>query len=235
MSWIDAFYARRYLAACRTCYDLREHPKYLLVSLLTAKRKILLHIGEEMVEKHILDSKEDIFHLQNCEVRAYEQNKIDVSTFKSLVQQRKEELERHQHIEPPRIIATQYQAMDFICQKTKESLSKLPPNMLKGVSAYPGVVEGRAVVMKTPRDCKLEKDDILIARATDPSWTPLFGIVKGTAIEVGGPLSHGSIVAREMAVPCVVSVTNLTKKIKTGMNIRIDSTQGTITILSDDE
>ena len=61
MSWIDAFYARRYLAACRSGYDLREHPKYIFISQLTSKRKILLHIGEEMVEKHILDSKEDIF------------------------------------------------------------------------------------------------------------------------------------------------------------------------------
>lgn len=50
-------------------------------------------------------------------------------------------------------------------------------------------------------------------------------------IEIGGPLTHGSVVAREMGIPCVVSVMDLTKKVKTGMRIRVDGNKGTIEIL----
>ena len=82
-----------------------------------------------------------------------------------------------------------------------------------------------------PDTTVLTKGDILVAKATDPGWTPLFVPAAGVAIEIGGPLTHGSVVAREMGIPCVVSVMDLTKKLKTGMRIRVDGNKGTIEIL----
>ena len=70
-----------------------------------------------------------------------------------------------------------------------------------------------------------------MAIATDPGWTPLFVPAAGAVIEIGGPLTHGSVVAHEMGISCVVGVLGLTKRLKTGMRLRVDGSKGTIELL----
>ena len=77
----------------------------------------------------------------------------------------------------------------------------------------------------------LQKGDILVTKATDPSWTPLFSSAAAIVIEIGGPLTHGSVVAKELGIPCIVGVPGLTEKIQTGMTIRMDGSTGVIEIV----
>jgi len=77
----------------------------------------------------------------------------------------------------------------------------------------------------------LEKDDILVTRFTDPSWTPLFATAKGVVTEVGGFTTHGAIIAREYGLPAVVGVINATGKIKDGQQIRVNGTAGFVELL----
>lgn len=61
--------------------------------------------------------------------------------------------------------------------------------MLRGVAASGGVAEGRAVVAEDPAGVELREGEVLVAKATDPGWTPLFGLASAVAVEIGGPLS----------------------------------------------
>jgi pyruvate,water dikinase len=100
---------------------------------------------------------------------------------------------------------------------------------LQGTGASPGVVTGMVRVLRTPEDGeRLQPGDILVARATDPGWTPLFLKAGGLIVELGGMLSHGSVVAREYGLPAVANVAGATACLKDGQMVTIDGRQGVV-------
>ena len=76
----------------------------------------------------------------------------------------------------------------------------------------------------------LQPGDILVARITTPAWTPLFGRAGGVVTDIGGPLSHGSIVAREYRIPAVLGTGVATERIAGGQRIAVDGDAGTVTL-----
>jgi pyruvate,water dikinase len=77
----------------------------------------------------------------------------------------------------------------------------------------------------------LEPGDVLVAPITDPSWTPLFVPAAAVVVDVGAPLSHAIIVSRELGIPCVVSVTDATKRIPDGSLVTVDGNTGTVMVV----
>jgi pyruvate,water dikinase len=75
---------------------------------------------------------------------------------------------------------------------------------------------------------------ILVARTTNPAWTPLFYSASGLITESGGPLSHGAVTAREMKLPAVMSIRGVLSKLINGQQVRVDGTRGSVTILDED-
>ena len=105
--------------------------------------------------------------------------------------------------------------------------------VLVGVSGSPGSVRGIARLIFDPADPRdLQPGEILVAPNTDPSWTPLFMSAGGVVVDVGSPISHAVIVSRELGLPCVVSVSDGTRRIPDGALIDVDGTNGTVTIIS---
>ena len=104
-------------------------------------------------------------------------------------------------------------------------------NTLVGSPVSPGIVEGIAHTVFNPHESLLEPGEILVCPGTDPAWTPLFLAAGGLITEVGGLMTHGSVVAREYGIPAVVGVNNATSLIQSGQKIRVDGSQGIITIL----
>ena len=74
---------------------------------------------------------------------------------------------------------------------------------------------------------RLRPGDVLIARTTDIGWSPWFGVAGAIVTEIGSPLSHGAVVAREYGIPAVVGVARATQ-IPEGAWLRVDGTAGTI-------
>ena len=99
----------------------------------------------------------------------------------------------------------------------------------------PGTVRGRAKVLKDPYEKPLESGEVLVTKAPEPSWTPIFINAAAVVLEVGGPLQHGAIIAREYGIPCVSGVENATGVIKDGDLLEVDGTNGVIKIIVDDE
>lgn len=101
-----------------------------------------------------------------------------------------------------------------------------------GAAGAQGRVEGTARVVLDPNDAApLEPGEVLVCRFTDPSWTPLFLLADALVIDIGGPASHGAIVARELGVPCVIGTGDGTARIRTGDRVAVDGNTGVVTIL----
>jgi rifampicin phosphotransferase len=94
-----------------------------------------------------------------------------------------------------------------------------------------GVVEGRARVVLDLAEAEPAAGDILVTTYTDPSWSPLFVAVSGLVTEVGGLMTHGSVIAREYGLPAVVGVEDATRRIRDGQRIRVDGTTGLVELL----
>ena len=104
-------------------------------------------------------------------------------------------------------------------------------NILKGVAASAGVVTAPARILRGPEDFdQMRPGDVLVAGTTTPAWTPLFVMASAVVTDIGGPLSHGSIVAREYGIPAVMGTGAATKRIPNGSMITVDGTHGVVTI-----
>lgn len=106
-------------------------------------------------------------------------------------------------------------------------------DLIKGIGASSGQVKGRVCIIKSPSEFyKLEKNDILVCKYTDPEWTPLFALAAGVVVDTGGTLSHAAIVAREYNIPAVLAAGDATLKLKDGDTVLVNATEGSVTILS---
>lgn len=101
--------------------------------------------------------------------------------------------------------------------------------LIKGVAASPGIVTAPACVLHGPEDfSKMKPGNVLVAPITTPAWTPLFARAAGIVTDIGGPLSHGSIVAREYGIPAVLGTGVATQRISNGQMITVDGVRGTV-------
>jgi pyruvate,water dikinase len=103
---------------------------------------------------------------------------------------------------------------------------------LRGMAAAPGIVEGVARVLSSPDQLgELQKGEILVTPVTAPSWAPVFGKIGAAVTDIGGMMSHAAIVCREYGLPAVTGTGNASSKITTGMRLRVDGNNGTVTVL----
>jgi len=100
---------------------------------------------------------------------------------------------------------------------------------LTGYPVSTGYVEAEVVVIRDPADfARMKRGAILVAIATDPSWTPLFTLASGVIVEVGGVLSHASTIAREYGLPAIANVKDATRILRTGDRVKLDAVNGII-------
>jgi len=209
----------------RNFIGYREYPKYVMVWHYWIIKQALLREADKLVEVGIFRQKEDMFYLSFEELRETAHTKqFDYQT----ILERKEEYELHTKLTLPRLMTSEG---EIISGEYKSG--KAPDGALLGIAAASGTVEGRARVILRMEDANFAKGDILVTSFTDPSWTPAFVSINGLVAEVGGVMTHGSVVAREYGIPAVVGVENATKKIKDGQWIRINGTEGYVEILPD--
>ena len=106
-------------------------------------------------------------------------------------------------------------------------------NIIKGVAASGGQVTAPARVLAGSEDFgQMQPGEVLVAAITTPAWTTLFAMSSAVVTDVGGPLSHSSIVAREYGIPAVLGTAVATRRIRSGQSIRVDGDAGTVTLLN---
>ncbi|WP_347111088.1 PEP/pyruvate-binding domain-containing protein [Paenarthrobacter sp. S56] len=219
---VHAMIVRAALDRTRRFAGLRELPKYNLVLGLASARGQLLAIGAELAKGGLIDQAEDIFFLDFNDVELA----LAGTGLQPLVAERREayQLElRRRHI--PRVLlsdGTEPEAAGLLGRPSGI------PGALSGSPASAGTVTAPARVIMDPVGAHLEPGEILVAPSTDPGWTPLFLTAGGLVMEMGGPNSHGAVVAREYGIPAVVGVPDATVRLRTGQVITVDGAAGTV-------
>ncbi len=224
-------------AAQTTGYFSEDHSYYCDLYVGAMGRWIVTELGRRFAEAGCIDDPEDIHFLHTNEIR-----KVAVqldANLRPYVERRKNEWERSCKLDPPPFIGNIEKAEEVLRSDPTLLISTQRPVIredlkadLYGAAAAPGVVEGTArVIMSADRLSELKKGEILVAPGTSTAWTPAFNIIKGLITDGGGSLSHPVIMAREYGIPCISGCLEATKKIKTGMKVKIDGDLGVVYIL----
>jgi rifampicin phosphotransferase len=104
---------------------------------------------------------------------------------------------------------------------------------VRGFPGSAGVVDGLVRVLDDAADgAALQPGEVLVTTITNVGWTPLFPRAAAVITDVGAPLSHAAIVARELGIPAVVGCGNATMRLRTGDRVRVDGTAGTVEVLT---
>jgi pyruvate,water dikinase len=211
----------RVVTVYRTTLGLREHPKFITVRIFEIYRQAIRAEAESLTRAGILTSPADVDYLSLDELRQLSDGHVPVD-LPHLIQARKAEHQAFEAATPPRLFTSDGEIVNGAhALKEREGV-------LIGSPVSAGVAEGVARVVLRPEDAKLQPGDILVAPFTDPAWTPLFSAVRGLVLEIGGMMSHGAVVARELGLPTVVGIDNATVLIPDGESIRVDGTQGVV-------
>lgn len=220
--WFDLWLKR-----AREGAMVRENAKSALVSYLWAIRLTLLEAGRRLSERGVIDERDDVFFLEIGELQAILRGTVPVD-LKGLIKNLKEDYELSKSITPPPVVVGKLDLSSFT-PTVQGGLSK----QMKGLPVSPGIAVGRArVILRSDSDEEMQPGEILVAPFTDPGWTPYFTPAAGIVMDMGGMLSHGSIIAREYGIPAVVNVGPATTVIKTGQMLKVDGAKGEVTILS---
>jgi rifampicin phosphotransferase len=223
---LRAWLLRAAIHRMRTLGGLREVPLSYIARLYGIYRAALLGYGQELAAKGVLEYGDDIFFvsLENLKRAAGG----DIAALKSTVSVNRTVFEREQaRKQMPRVLLGTGEAYYDGIGEISDS-----DHDLTGDAVSSGVVEGTAHVILDPHGARLEPGEILICPSTDPGWTPLFLTAGGLVMEIGGMMTHGSIVAREYGIPAVVGVHQATTRLKTGQHLRVDGNRGRITVMN---
>ncbi|MBL6980502.1 MAG: hypothetical protein ISR58_04860 [Anaerolineales bacterium] len=202
-------------------------------------REMLRELGDRFVSVGAITARDDIFWLEKEEI---DQNIANLESDKNVVNltgyvaERKAYWERAKGETPPPMLPYKERMMgiksDLFIAHSGEAQTG---DTLKGVPTSVGTVTAPARILLGPEDFdQMHPGDILVANTTTPAWTPLFSMAVAVVTDIGGPLSHGSIVAREFGIPAVMGTGVATKRIQSGQTITVDGNAGTIKIHNGD-
>lgn len=203
----------------------RENVKSDGVRMLAAARHAMLALGEALAARGVLDQDDDIFFLTWGELPEVRSGALDAH---SLVPVRRAEDERNRAVTPPPVVLGEWDGMPAV----PDLETPYEPDVLVGLGVAAGVARGRARVIRSLQtDERVLPGEVLIAPVTDPAWTPYFVPAAAIVVDMGGLLSHGSIIAREYGIPGVVNVGPATTLIATGDLVEVDGSRGVVTVL----
>ncbi len=209
----------------------RERTKTNNIRLIQEVRMPLRELGRRFTERGIFDEIEDFGLVLHDEM-----DELMGATPERITERIRERRSTHSEIsvrEPEFVFVGS--PSDPTGWPKRDAVDVEPLNAgdsIQGFPGCPGVSEGIArVILDSSNPTALGPGDVLVAPSTDPSWTPLFVPAGGVVVDVGAALSHAIIVSRELGIPCVVSATNATRRIRDGARVRVDGNTGVVTVL----
>jgi pyruvate,water dikinase len=208
----------------------RENLRFERTRLFGRVRRIFLAMGARLTEAGVLADPRDVFSLTVDELLGAVEGSGITGDLKGLAALRaaehKAQLARP---DPPERFTVRGAHITGVANLAAQVAAKDDGGETrKGLACCKGVVSAKVRVIEDPRTEALLPGEILVARHTDPGWIAVFANAAGVIAERGSLLSHSAIVAREMGVPCVVSLKGATQWLKTGDIVRLDGGAGTV-------
>jgi len=225
--WTILPQARALIRRLKKQYGWREQVRSDLTRILRYMRGYHLALAERFVERGWLDRRDDYFLLRLDEIAAVIGGAASGPGLRGIAARRAAELAEQKDLPIPMLMRES--ELPSLMRRTAAAPDG-DADVLTGLCVSPGAVNAEIVVMKDPSEfATMKRGAILVAPATDPSWTPLFTLASGVIVEVGGMLSHASTIAREYGLPALANVKNATRILKTGDRVALDASGGRVT------
>jgi pyruvate,water dikinase len=214
--------ARFLLRRAETFVPLREVTKSAFLRQLDVARIRARALGHALVAVGSLDDVDDVFLLTLREATT-----APLRIDRDVLDDRRQRRAEYRCFDIPLTFVGSPQPLAPTTEQASEG------DILAGVAASPGRADGVARIIVDPDDAgSLEPGEILVCHTTDPSWVPYLQIAGAVVVDIGGPLSHAAIVARELGVPAVVNCIDATGRIRSGAKVRVDGSRGEVHILA---
>ncbi len=197
-----------------------------------ALRRVLGELGARLARAGALERPEDVYWLEEGELReaaAALDAGASPNAYLSAVRSRRALWRSRKRVRPPAMIPKVERIMGIKTAAFMPAEADGGPGRLRGLGASGGLVRGPARVLVGAADfAGMRPGEVLVAEITTPAWTPLFALASAVVTDIGGPLSHGSIVAREYGIPAVLGTGSATRRIRTGDFVVVDGDAGTV-------
>lgn len=211
----------------------RENMRFCRARMFAASRDVFLALGAMMVKAELLRDARDIFWLHFREVEAFGQDKrVD---YRMMVDRRMKEYMDYKAGNPPDRIIYDTHHEPVVRSEHRGDQTSADNLLMQGTPVSRGIVEGEALVITEPVLTADVRGKILVTRMTDPGWVFLMSQALGLVAEKGSILSHTAIVGRELGLPVIVGVQDVTSRIKSGDLLRIDGSTGQMEIIRGSE
>lgn len=209
------FFLQELIRLVRTYTALDDIEHYQTTRLTIPFRRAARAIGERLVAQGALDSAMDVFFL-TPKILDHAIATGDYTTLTATARDNKAAYQHAQQHPPAWVYGEHHHATDN-------------SNCWQGLGGSSGIVEGEVFVITDP-NCFADfpQGAILVARTTNPAWTPLFYHACGVITESGGPLSHGAVTARELGIPAVMGIRDACRLLPNGSRVRLDGQRGTV-------
>lgn len=221
-SWLKFKHFQKLFKIVESLGGYRESHKYNLILGINLIRQRVLETAELLVKQGRIDKADQIFHLTVNDVdNALNNPSLDV---RDLIIKRSIYWNKIKNIKNfPHLIDSRGTILMPPQRKAKSG-------EMVGEGVSQGTAKGKVKILNSPDEKPLLTGEVLVTRATDPGWTPLFINASAIILEVGGMLQHGALVAREYGKPCVVGINGITSLLKDGQIVEVDGTNGIVKI-----
>ena len=218
----------------RMAIEDREELRFLRTKIFGIIRSLFARIGKNFEQDGLITNYRDIFFLRTDEVlELIEGRSVDKRSIRERILLRKKDFsenENKDHLERMYFYGSIYNDNFVeIFSDSEVEMADEPddPDHFKGVPCSPGVIKKTIKIISSPLDATLNME-ILVAKRTDPGWVPLFPSISGLIIERGSVLSHSAVVAREMGIPTIVGLRNITEKLNDNDMVLMDGSTGLV-------
>jgi len=213
------------IPASRKAVARREISKAYSIKMVSIIRKAYHILSNRMVDAGLLDDPDQVYFMTHEEIGELIKDKDP--KWKLKANQRREQFPETDKLQ-----------FDEVCCGIPEPFEEEPEIIIKegqllGTPVSSGIVKARVRIIHSLEDADLlAEGEIMVASFTDIGWTPYFSVIAGLITEIGSPLSHGAVVAREYGIPAVVGAKGAKKFLKDGDLVRLNGDRGIIEKLS---
>jgi rifampicin phosphotransferase len=187
-------------------------------------RRMLRELGGRLASAGALRTAEDVYWLRYRELAERRPVPAEV------IEQRKMTWRGQRRATPPQMLPDAGWAKRALRAAMPAGDQSQTGDVITGVGASAGEVSAPARVLGGPEDFgQMQPGEVLVAKMTTPAWTSLFAMASAVVTDVGGPLSHSSIVAREYGIPAVLGTGVATQRLTSGQRVHVDGDAGTVT------
>jgi rifampicin phosphotransferase len=195
-------------------------------------RQMLRELGRRFAASGLIEHVDDVFWMTDDEAAqaaASLDAGLGLKSLSTVISHRKTIWQAAKQVAPPMMLPQMKLLGVDLSELKSRRKHKQKGNVIQGVATSPGTVTATACVLHGVDDFStMEPGSVLVAAITTPAWTPLFARAAAIVTDVGGPLSHGSIVAREYGIPAVLGTGVATQRIQNGQLITVDGTRGMV-------